>query len=127
MSETFLSRTGRRMPVPTRAKYHSSASRLAREATNRARLIAARTYFGKVFIRVMPQVRLCPDRPHQYGALLGYALTVRVLEVVDVFDLWNNLYRFVAAWRPKRLRTERAQQGADQCLDEWERLGNGVR
>jgi hypothetical protein len=110
------------MPVPTRAAYWSPARQLAREETNQTRLTGARNYFGKVFLRVVPQVRRCPEHPSQYGALLGQAFSVRVPEVIDVIDLWNDIRRFVAAWRPPRLRTEPAQQAAARVLAEWERL-----
>jgi len=126
MSDTFISRTGRRMPFPTRAAYHSPARRLEREATNDARLRAARNHFGAVALRIAPQVRLCPDKPHQYGALLGQALTVR-LDEIDVFDFWRDLKRFVLSWRPMRRRPEGAKQAAARCLDDWERLGDAVR
>jgi len=74
------------MPQPTRAAYHSTEKRRAREATNRARLSATRQHFGHVFLRLVPQVRVAPERPNQYGALLGQAFTVHVDEAVDVED-----------------------------------------
>jgi hypothetical protein len=118
----FISRSGRRMPIPTRAAYWAPTRRLAREETNQTRLMGARNYFGKVFLRVVPQVRRCPEHPNQYGALLGHAFSVRVPEVIDVMDLWTDIRRFVAAWRPRRLRPEAAQQAAERILGEWERL-----
>ncbi len=61
MGQTFVSRTGRRMPIPTRAAYWAATRRLPREETNQTRLTGARNYFGKVFLRVVPQVRRCPS------------------------------------------------------------------
>jgi len=127
MSDTFISRTGRRMPVPTRAAYYSSARRLERNATNAARLRAARNHFGAVLLRVVPQVRLAPDRPDQYGALLGEAVTVRFDEAIDVMDFWRDVLRFMRAWRPMRRRTMAAQQAVARVLDTWDRLAAEVR
>jgi hypothetical protein len=69
----------------------------------------------------------CPDKPHQYGALLGHALTVRLDEAIDVFDLWRDLKRFIRGWRPMRRRPEGAKQAPARCLDDWERLGDAIR
>jgi hypothetical protein len=78
MDQTFVSRAGRSMPNPTRAAYWAPTRRLAREETNRTHLVGARNYFGKVFLRLVPQVRRCPERPHQYTGLLGQSFSLRV-------------------------------------------------
>jgi hypothetical protein len=67
-----------------------------------------------VALRIVPQVRLAPDKPHQYGALLGHALTVRLEQAIDVFDLWRDLKRFTRSWRPMRRRAEGAKQSVQQ-------------
>ena len=47
MGQTFVSRTGRRMPIPTRVAYWAPMRPLAREETNRTRLMGAINYFGR--------------------------------------------------------------------------------
>jgi hypothetical protein len=123
----FVSRTGRQMPIATRAAYHTPANRMKRHAENRRRLLFARNYFGKVQLRVVPQVRLAPDRPDQYGSLLGEALMLTFDEPVDVMDCWQDLKRFLRCWRPLRRRTDAARQAVDRLWEMWERLAKEVR
>ena len=92
----------RRGPVPTRAAYYTPTKRAQRAAANTRRLDAGRAHFGHVLLRLVPQVRMCPERPDQYGALLGHAFTLRVDEPADVVALLNDLERFVRNWRPTR-------------------------
>ena len=127
MAGVFVTRSGRHMPVPTRAKYYSSAARLEREKANHERLHAARAHFGRVGLRLMPQVRMCPERPHQYGALKGQAFTVLLPEAVDVWDLLRDVERFMRSWRPLRSRTPEGQQAAIRLLEAWSQLGDRTR
>jgi len=71
------------MPVPTRAAYYS-ANWAECAAANTRRFDGTRAHFGHVLVRVVPQIRMCPERPDQYGALLGHAFTLRVDEPADV-------------------------------------------
>jgi hypothetical protein len=70
MGDRFIVKNGRLMPAPTRAAYYTPEKRLARGQVNVARLIACRNYFSCVRLRIVPQVRMAPDRPHTSGALL---------------------------------------------------------
>jgi len=76
------------------------AKQAQRATTNARRLDAARAHFGHVLLRLVPQVRMCPEQPHLYGSLLGQALTLRVGEPDDVAALLNDLQAFVRSWRP---------------------------
>jgi hypothetical protein len=98
----LVTRTGRRIPVPTRAAYYSTPKLAERAAVNAHRLDAARAHFGQVLVRLVPQVRMCPERPDQYGALQGHAFTLRVDEPADVVALLTDLERFVRSWRSTR-------------------------
>lgn len=70
---------------------------------------------------------MAPAHPNQYGALLGCALTVRMSEVVDVWDLLTDVTRFIRSWRPMRNRPDHAQLAVARLLEEWDRLGKAVR
>ena len=100
MGPASASHHDRRGPVPTRAAYYTPTKRAQRAAANTRRLDAGRAHFGHVLLRLVPQVRMCPERPDQYGALLGHAFTLRVDEPADVVALLNDLERFVRSWRP---------------------------
>jgi hypothetical protein len=121
MGDTFVTRTGRTMPIPTRAAYFTPAKRMARQATNDRRLRAARNYFSAVPLRLVPQVRMCPEQPHQYGALQGRAIMITVDEAIDVWELLSDTLRFWRSWRPMRRRTDMSKTSVQAAWDRWER------
>ena len=123
MGDTFVSRTGRKMPMPTRKRYYTPARIVERRALNDRRLREARNHFHAVRLRLVPQVRMCPERPDQYGALQGEAFRVLLPEAIDVWDLLRDVERFMRSWRPMRTRTSAGQQATARWLDAWERLG----
>ena len=96
------SHTRPRRPAPTRGAYYAPARQAQRATANSRRLDAARAHFGHVLLRLVPQVRMCPERPHQYGSLLGHAITLRIGEPDDVAVFLNDLEAFVRSWRPTR-------------------------
>lgn len=91
---------------------------------NDAGLRAGRNQDGHIRFRLAPFYRADKSL---YKGLRGEAILLRVSEVVDYYALWSDVRRFIAAWRPKRVRSPAGQQTADRALADWERSGNDLR
>jgi len=100
----LLTSTGRSSALIPHRTARSPVRQAEHAKSNARRLEAARAHFGHVLLRVVPQIRTCPERPSQFGGLVGEAFTVRLEDPADVLHLVKDLEDFVRSWRPTRYR-----------------------
>ena len=108
-----------------------------REAENHRRLRLARNAFGcsKFRLWAVVPIPLTKRKGHywsfrspdgaswQWGSLLGQAISIDVPEAVDIWALLADVKRFIAGWRPARMRSDTGRARAAALLEEWERIG----
>jgi hypothetical protein len=90
----------------------------------------ARRTYGSVGVRFQPMIRVyrvSEGVSSVWRNLRGESFIVELDEPVDVWSQWEDLKRFLRAWRPMRRRTAAGEAAARQAFEMWERASRDLK
>src|SRR5262245_41436531 len=117
-----------RIEAISRARLKAAARQRQEQArrTCELRLSEGRIRCGRVQLRLSPDVRTRRNAQGGYQCLPGQTIRFFVPEVIDAWDVFRDLYRFLHGWRPMRFRTEAQRAATRELFEQWDRLAAAV-
>jgi hypothetical protein len=92
-----------------------------------AYLREARKNHGAIRTRWQAQVQVTKPNSGSWRAVRGESLIVTFPEVVDFWDCWRDLKRWLTLWRPARRRTAASSAAVAQAWELLERASRDLK